>query len=88
MLFRSLIACLVEECGEVQQKVGKALRFGLFNANPKSSNTHWAELRHEVHDMVAVYEMLCEEFKLETELDTDLIEAKKEKVIHYMADDK
>ena len=83
-----IVACLGEECGEVQQKVGKSLRFGLFNANPETSNTHWAELRREVHDLVAVYEMLCEEFKLDTELDRNLILEKKEKVEHYMLDDK
>jgi len=78
------LACLGEECGEVQQKVGKALRFGIFEANPATSNSHWSEMRQEVHDLVAVYEMLCEEFNIETELDRNLIEAKKEKVIYYM----
>ena len=45
-------------------------------------------MREEVHDIVAVYEMLCEEFKIETELDRNLIAKKKEKVEHYMIDDK
>ena len=83
-----IIACVGEECGEVQQKVGKALRFGIFEANPKTSNSHWSEMRQEVHDIVAVYEMLCEEFNVETELDRNLIDSKKEKVEHYMIDDK
>lgn len=79
-----LLACLSEEGGEITQAVGKALRFGLLDENPNTKGTNWTDLRKEVHDLIAVYEMLCEEFDRVETLDRDLIEAKKEKVRCYM----
>ena len=79
-----LIACIGEECGEVQQAVGKALRFGILDTNPKTKNTNWVELRKEVHDLIAVYEMLCYEFDRVPDLDRSLIEKKKKRVRKYM----
>tara|TARA_R110000850_G_C9996087_1_gene467933 strand:- start:248 stop:538 length:291 start_codon:yes stop_codon:yes gene_type:complete len=79
-----LLACLSEESGEIVQAVGKAQRFGLLDKNPKSNSTNWVELRKEVHDLIAVYEMLCDEFDRVETLDRDLIEAKKVKVERYM----
>lgn len=77
-----LLASLGEEAGEVTQAVGKALRFGLLDSNIKDpdSGTNWVKLRQEVHDLVAVYAMLCEEFGEVPELDRELLEKKKEKV--------
>jgi len=66
------------------QAAGKAFRFGLLDKNPASDSTNWVDLRKEVHDLVAVYEMLCDEFDRVETLDRDLIEAKKVKVEHYM----
>ncbi|TNF09387.1 MAG: hypothetical protein EP323_00365 [Gammaproteobacteria bacterium] len=79
-----LLACVSEEGGEIVQAAGKALRFGLLDKNPKSEGTNWTDLRKEVHDLIAVYEMLCDEFDRVETLDRDLIEAKKVKVEHYM----
>lgn len=79
-----LLACISEEAGEISQAVGKAHRFGLLDRNPKSKHTNWADLRKEIHDIVAVYEMLCYEFDRIDFLDRKLIEAKKKKVAKYM----
>lgn len=79
-----LLACVSEEGGEIVQAAGKALRFGLLDKNPKSEGANWTDLRKEVHDLIAVYEMLCDEFDRVETLDRDLIEAKKVKVEHYM----
>ena len=79
-----LLACISEEGGEIVQAVGKAHRFGLLDKNPTSDNTNWVDLRKEVHDLIAVYEMLCDEFDRVETLDRKLIEAKKEKVTDYM----
>jgi NTP pyrophosphatase (non-canonical NTP hydrolase) len=80
-----LLACVSEEGGEIVQAAGKALRFGLLDKNPGTGGTNWVDLRKEVHDLVAVYEMLCDEFDRVETLDRGLIEAKKVKVEHYMA---
>lgn len=79
-----IVACLGEECGEVSQLVGKALRFGLFDPNPKTFNTNWASMRQEVHDVVAVYKLLCKEIGIEGDFDQKLIDAKIAKVQKYM----
>ncbi|MDH5612252.1 MAG: hypothetical protein OEY66_07340 [Gammaproteobacteria bacterium] len=79
-----LLACLSEESGEIAQAVGKAHRFGLLDKNPVSGLTNWVELRGEVHDLIAVYEMLCDKFDQAEALDRKLIEVKKERVTDYM----
>lgn len=85
-----LLISIGEEAGEIQQAVGKALRFGLLDVNPKLDNTidkgktNWIRLRQEVHDIMAVYEMLCGEFDRVETLDRELIEAKKTKVLKWM----
>ena len=79
-----LLACISEESGEIVQAVGKAQRFGLLDQPHIGGRTNWVSLRKEVHDLVAVYEMLCDEFDRVDTLDRELIEAKKAKVEHYM----
>lgn len=79
-----LISCVGEECGEIQQVVGKIGRFGILDINPTTKKTNWVELRKEVHDLVAVFEMLCDEFDRVPDLDRQLIERKKKRVIKYM----
>lgn len=78
------LACMGEECGEIQQAVGKSHRFGLLDTNPNTKNTNWVELRKEIHDLIAVYEMLCNEFDRVETLDRRLIETKKKRVLKYM----
>jgi len=80
-----LLACISEEAGEISQAVGKAHRFGLLDCNPNSEKTNWVDLRKEIHDIIAVYEMLCDEFDRVEILDREMINAKKVKVEKYMA---
>lgn len=49
-----LLTILIEECSEVQKVACKALRFGLDDTNPATRNTNWAELEHEVNDLLAI----------------------------------
>lgn len=79
-----LLSCLSEEAGEITQAVGKAHRFGLLDKNPNSNNTNWVDLRNEVHDLIAVYEMLCLEFDRADNLDRHLLNAKQQRVTKLM----
>ena len=78
-----LLGGLAEECGEVTQPTGKAIRFGLFSHNPKTLKTHWVSIRDEVHDLVAVYRMICDDIGISSELDEDKIQEKIDKVNKY-----
>lgn len=79
-----LLFCLTEECGEVSQVVGKAGRFGLDDKNPISGRSNLEGIIGEVHDVVAVYQMLMEYFGMDQEIDQSLLDAKKARVIHFM----
>jgi len=52
-----LLACLSEECAEVQQEVGKALRFGI-DDKWKDNPTNATSLAYEFCDLLAVFELL------------------------------
>ena len=78
-----LLACLSEEAGEVTQAVGKAHRFGLLCSH-SSASTKWENLRKEVHDLVAVYKMLCKELGQDEALDKELLNSKIAEIEHYM----
>ena len=79
-----LLACAGEECGEVQQVVGKALRFGIWDHHPDKKITNLEMLRREVHDLLAVYELICEELGESKSIDPALIRNKRQRVMHYM----
>lgn len=49
-----LLTILIEECSEVQKIACKALRFGLDDTNPSTKNSNWAELGHEINDLLAI----------------------------------
>lgn len=79
-----LLACISEEAGEIVQVVGKAHRFGLLDIGPKTEDTNWLRLRSEIHDLIATYELLCTNFNKSSQLDRELIIAKKRRVFKYM----
>ena len=79
-----LLACISEEAGEIIQAVGKSHRFGVTDKNPNTNDMNFYELKKEIHDLIAVYEMFCAEYEQYTELDRTMIEKKKERVKHYM----
>lgn len=80
-----LLACIGEEAGEIQQEVSKALRFGLYDHGPGRNTSNYQRTYGEVHDIIAVFEMLIEDqFNERFEIDRDRIEQKKAKVEHYL----
>lgn len=55
-----LLACLMEECAEIQQAAAKALRFGLQDGYPGAETTNAQDIAREVTDLIAVID-LCRE---------------------------
>lgn len=56
---RYLLACLAEECAEVQQEIMKIFRFGLYDVNPKGDGwTNAQRLNQEMVDLLAVMDMV------------------------------
>lgn len=45
------IAHVMEECGEVQVAIGKAIRFGLDNHHPVTKETNRAAILREMRDL-------------------------------------
>ncbi len=78
-----LLGTLGEESGEVQQAIGKILRFGLYDQH-REKEPNFRELQKEVHDLIAVYQMLCDEISECPKLDPNALQIKKEKVRKYM----
>ena len=82
-----LLICLNEECHEVGQRVDKALRFGLEEAQPGQPYTNAERIYSEFADLLGVMEMLQEDGAIATTTLAclrSMIDAKKEKVAHYM----
>ena len=82
-----LLVCLMEECAEIQKSTAKALRFGLDDHAPDSESTNAEDIAIEIHDLLAVIEMLKEENIIPEACLQDsksMIEKKKEKINKYM----
>lgn len=78
-----LLVILGEECAEVQQRVTKALRFGMNEMQPNQDYTNEGRLIQEINDWVAAVEMVfgCPIADL---LNDGMIASKKEKVERYL----
>lgn len=77
-----LLACLIEECAEIQKAATKALRFGL---NDRYKETTPAEdIAHECCDLIAVIELLEEAGLIEKTGTIQAIEQKKARISLYM----
>jgi len=79
-----LLACVGEECGEIQQIIGKSIRFGLFDCHPVTKEVNLDALEREIHDLIAVYELLRGCVGGNRALRDTLLEKKKKRVLHYM----
>lgn len=81
-----LLVCLAEESSEVVKAVAKALRFGLHVKYDgyADGKTNVEAIRHELHDPMAVIEMVNDEVWDVLPFDRALIEQKKSKVCRFM----
>ena len=78
-----LLVCLSEELAEVQQLIGKCLRFTPEHYFEGYGRTNFEELVLEMNDVYAITEML-DDVGLEIGVDDARIEAKKERTDRYM----
>ncbi len=82
-----LLTILSEECAEVIKEVSKALRFGLDDKKSGQTFTNSEKITGELHDIIAVVEMLRDEGCLKRERTTKVLAAikwKQEKVEQYL----
>jgi len=81
-----LLVILAEECNEVGQRATKALRFGVNEIQPGTSNENNAErLKYEYNDLIAIVEILQEEGVLPPEMfSREMIDKKKERVKYFL----
>lgn len=79
-----LLVCLAEECAEVGQAVGKALRFGLTDNPPGGGLRNDEYIVRELHDVFAILELLTECGALDRGHYGTAIKEKKEKVERFM----
>jgi hypothetical protein len=68
-----LIVCMIEECSEVQKILCKILRFGV-------TEEKLSDLSDEMHDLVAVSEMLADIGIVPSEIQEEKITKKQNKV--------
>lgn len=82
-----LLVCLMEECGELSQRAGKAIRFGVEEVQPGQPLTNARRLVDEANDVLAILELLKERgMPLPGLGDVAAIEAKKARVRAREAD--
>ena len=80
-----LLACLMEECGEVIHACGKALRFGLNDIGPNNKLTNGELIEKEFIDIKSIMEMLkCDNYLMDNPDERLLMIDKIGKVCTYM----
>lgn len=75
---------LGEECSEVAQIASKISQFGMHEICPGKSETNAERCHAELDDLMAMIDVLNEEFGLGYEPSIERIEAKKDKVGRYL----
>lgn len=78
-----LMAKLAEEAAEVSQIALKTAQFGMDEQMPGQPFTNAERVNQELTDLMAIVQMLNEEFGLGFELDAERVKAKKAKVNRY-----
>lgn len=78
-----LLGKLAEECAEVSQMAMKSQQFGLPEIYHVQSLTNAERTHHELDDVMAIIEMLNEEFNFGYLPNSIRIERKKDKVNRY-----
>ncbi len=79
-----LLTILAEECAEIAQRVSKALRFSLAEIQPGQDLTNEERIEGEIHDLIAVAEMLNSEGVMLTWPAPETVAAKKAKVERFL----
>lgn len=79
-----LLTCLAEECMEVAQRATKAIRFGLQEIQPGQPHTNAERLTLELNDLWGVLAALRQSRIYQPVFDTDLQDAKVEKLNKFM----
>jgi len=75
-----------EECNEIGQAAAKTSLFGLDSIVPDKGITNEEHLIYEIHDLLAVVELLKENGLLNFQINPDMITAKKRKMINIAKD--
>lgn len=78
-----LLICVAEECAEIQQRITKALRFGLYEVQPGQPDNNLVRIRQEFNDLLGVLELAADHSALML-IDRKQVDAKKDKVIKFM----
>lgn len=81
-----LLACLAEESSEVVKAVTKVLRFGLHGSHLDycGGMNNIEMVRRELHDLIAVMEMVSDDVWDILPIDRALVEEKKGKVLKFI----
>lgn len=77
------LACVGEECGEIQQEISKALRFGVDDVNPKTKEKNIVAVLREFNDLCGAMTKLfdCEIGEL---IVKELIKEKQERIEKWL----
>lgn len=79
-----LLICAAEECAEVQQRITKALRFGLLEVQPGQNLNNAQRIVAEFADLLAVLEMLRDVLPVDERSPEEIISEKQAKVRKFM----
>lgn len=79
-----LLIKLAEECTEVSHRVSKALRFGLSEVQPGQGQDNCERLWAEVHDLIAIVELLGDEGILPKQLNIPRVDRHKAQVAEFL----
>jgi hypothetical protein len=78
------LACVGEECGEIQQEVGKALRFGLDDVNPVTNEKNRDAITREFNDLCGAMITLFD-CSLDELIDYRTINTKNKKIMKWLS---
>ncbi|MEQ1644255.1 MAG: hypothetical protein ABL959_12480 [Pyrinomonadaceae bacterium] len=79
-----LMICVAEECAEIQQRITKALRFGLYEIQPGQPDNNLVRIREEFNDLLGVLELVASHGTALMVIDRKQVDAKIDKVIKFM----